>query len=131
MKCIKCDTDNKLKERTANSGHCKSCKHRITFDPKAAGGVDFTDRFFANTIAAISVNDTLFFTPRQFFYFFNARKQRVKDLLVLVGCGAVSFGVIFLIVAIKSSTPLVFIFALVGLVAGVMLLIQQVRKRLR
>ena len=131
MKCIKCNTDNKLKERTANSGRCKSCNHPITFDPKASGGVGFTDRFFANAIAGVSVNDTLFFTPRQFFYFFNARKQKARDPLIGVGCGALAAGVIFFLIAAKSSVPFLFIIALFGIAAGVLLLIPQVRKRLR
>ena len=35
--------------------------------------VTFTDQFFAKAIADISVNNTLFFTPKQFLYFFNKR----------------------------------------------------------
>lgn len=72
MKCIKCQTDNKLKERKENNGKCKSCQHPFTFDPKT--GDAFTDPFFAKTLSSVSVNDSLYFTPRQFYYFFNARK---------------------------------------------------------
>jgi hypothetical protein len=131
VKCIKCGTDNKLKERTANKGHCKSCNHPVTFDPKAGAGVDFTDRFFANTIAAISVNDTLFFTPKQFHYFFNARTQKAKDPLGKVGCGILGFGIIIMIAAIGSASTIMVFVALMMLAAGVLLLIPRVRRRLR
>ena len=131
MKCIKCDADNKLKERTANRGRCKSCKHPFTFDPKAGDGADFTDKFFAGALAGVSVNDSLFFTRKQFFYFFNARKKSKVDNLVRAGCGALVLGVILFIVALNSSVPLVFVIALAALAAGVLLFIPKVRKRLR
>ena len=84
MKCIKCKNDNNLKDRKASNGKCKSCGHRFTFDPKV--GSQFTDTFFANTLNAISVNNTLYFTPRQFYYFFNVRKY--KPNFNGYGCGA-------------------------------------------
>ncbi|HEX4948664.1 MAG TPA: hypothetical protein VFZ34_18455, partial [Blastocatellia bacterium] len=72
MKCVKCQTDNKLKERQENKGKCKRCKHPFTFDPKL--GDRFTDPFFAKTLAAVSANNSLYFTPRQLYYLFHARK---------------------------------------------------------
>ncbi len=72
MKCVKCQTDNKLKERKDNKGKCKSCQHEFTFDPKLSDS--FTDPFFAKTLSSLSVNHSLYFTPRQLYYFFNARK---------------------------------------------------------
>ena len=50
MKCIKCDTDNKLKERQGNGGLCKNCNHSFAFDPKTMAGVTFTDKFFSQTL---------------------------------------------------------------------------------
>ena len=35
MKCIRCDTDNNLKDRTANVGRCKACSHSFAFEPTA------------------------------------------------------------------------------------------------
>jgi hypothetical protein len=131
VKCIKCNTDNKLKERTANAGKCKSCKHKISFDPKAQGTVNFTDRFFANTISAISVNDTLFFTPGQFYYFFNSRREKTQDPLIGTGCAVLVIGIVLFIAAISSGSPIVFLLALAALAAGVLLLIPRVRKRIR
>jgi len=73
MKCINCQTDNKLKERTANGGRCKQCNHRFVFEPTAMTGIKVTDPMFAKAIANISVNDTLFFTPKQLFYLLDKR----------------------------------------------------------
>lgn len=73
MKCIRCGTDNNLKDRTANSGGCSKCSHAFVFEPTSMKDVKFTDSFFAKAIADISVNNTLFFTPKQFLYFLDKR----------------------------------------------------------
>ncbi|MEG4630394.1 hypothetical protein QUB56_12375 [Microcoleus sp. AR_TQ3_B6] len=75
MKCIKCQTDNKLKDRRANGGRCLRCNHQFAFEPTAMTGVKITDPMFAKAIADISVNDTLFFTPRQLFYLLDQRSR--------------------------------------------------------
>ena len=75
MKCINCLTDNNLKDRTANSGRCKQCNHRFAFEPTTMTGVKITDPMFARAIADISVNDTLFFTPKQLFYLLDKRSR--------------------------------------------------------
>jgi len=76
MKCIKCQTDNKLKERTANSGRCKQCNHKFVFRPTYIPTIGLlTDPMFAKAIADISVNDTLFFTPKQLFYLLDKRSR--------------------------------------------------------
>ncbi|MGL5034912.1 MAG: hypothetical protein ACRC6M_14045, partial [Microcystaceae cyanobacterium] len=73
MKCIQCDTDNNLQDRTANSGRCSKCQHPFVFEPTSMKDVKFTDPFFAKAIADISVNNTLFFTPKQLLYFLDKR----------------------------------------------------------
>ena len=81
MKCINCQADNKLKERTANRGRCRRCKHQFTFEPTSMTGVKITDPMFAKAIADISVNDTLFFTPKQLFYLLDKRsKPKIDDM---------------------------------------------------
>jgi xanthosine utilization system XapX-like protein len=75
MKCINCQTDNNLKDRTANSGRCLRCNHQFAFEPTAMTGVKITDPMFAKAIADISVNDTLFFTPKQLFYLLEKRSR--------------------------------------------------------
>lgn len=74
MKCIKCNTDNKFKERTANKGKCKNCGHQFVFEPKQVAsqvGFKFTDKFFADLISKISGENNLFFTEKQFLYLFD------------------------------------------------------------
>jgi len=75
MKCINCQTDNNLKARTANRGRCLRCNHQFAFEPTAMTGVKITDPMFAKAIADISVNDTLFFTPKQLFYLLDKRSR--------------------------------------------------------
>ena len=83
MKCIRCNTDNKLKDRTANAGRCLNCNHAFVFEPTSMKDVNFTDPFFAKAIADISVNNTLFFTPKQFLYFLDKRlKNKVLPNLL-------------------------------------------------
>lgn len=78
MKCIKCGTDNNLRDRRVNSSCCKRCNHRFVFESTTINGVKITDVMFAKAIADISVNDTLFFTSQQLCYFFGKRfKQTI------------------------------------------------------
>lgn len=104
MKCIRCDTDNNLKDRKASNGCCKKCRHQFAFDPKIMPGVEFTDKFFQQTLATLSVNNSLYFTPRQFYYFFNQRRNaRRVDPLKFLGC-----------FAIFVAVPLAFLFLFAG-----------------
>jgi DNA-directed RNA polymerase subunit RPC12/RpoP len=73
VKCIRCGTDNNLKDRTANMGRCKSCNHQFVFEPTAMTEARLTDPFFAKLITNISANNTLFFTPRQLYYLLDKR----------------------------------------------------------
>jgi len=87
MECIKCGTENKLKDRTTWGGRCscKKCNHQFAFEPTAMTGVKITDPMFAKAIADISVNDTLFFTPKQLFYLLDKRsRQKIYDGLLTV-----------------------------------------------
>ncbi|MCC3406351.1 MAG: hypothetical protein JGK17_12325 [Microcoleus sp. PH2017_10_PVI_O_A] len=81
MKCIKCQTDNKLKERRANSYRCKKCSHQFAFEPTLMTNLKITDPMFAKAIADVSVNHTLFFTPRQLFYFLDQRSRTQNENL--------------------------------------------------
>ncbi|MEG5137611.1 MULTISPECIES: hypothetical protein [unclassified Microcoleus] len=126
MKCIKCQTDNKLKERTANGGRCKKCNHKFAFEPTAMTGIKVTDPMFAKAIADVSVNDTLFFTPRQLFYFLDQRSRvQNENLLGLVyqcmfynfWCGF--FGVMFLLFHGMTNEFICAMFALNSLLLAV------------
>jgi hypothetical protein len=86
MKCINCGTNSNLKDRQANQGRCKSCHRAFIFEPTTmtALGFNFTDSFFANTLATVSVNGTLFFTPKQLTYLLD-RKLKNKMNSVIGG----------------------------------------------
>jgi DNA-directed RNA polymerase subunit RPC12/RpoP len=121
MKCIRCGTENNLKDRTANQGRCKNCNHPFVFEPTAMDSkVRFTDPFFTKVLSDISVNNTLHFTPKQLFYLLEKRLTRKKNAANAggtVGCGfilifigfflvqsgigwaAIIIGVLFLVVA--------------------------------
>lgn len=136
MRCSKCDADNKLKERQENSGRCKSCHHPFAFDPKLTPGVDFTDKFFRQSLATLSANGSLFFTPRQLYYFFNRRlnakrtdPSKVAGCLLVVGAAVLSF---FLLVAWPAFSFLWLIPLLFAAAFGVALLASPgLRRRLR
>jgi hypothetical protein len=113
VKCIKCDSENNLKERKASNGRCKGCGHEFAFDPKVMSGVDFTDRFFQHMLAHLSVNDTLFFTPRQLYYSFNHRRNARKKHPLQVAGGCALFAVIGLSIAAYVTVG----FSVVGFVA--------------
>lgn len=76
MKCIQCQTDNNLKDRTANQGRCKNCRHPFVFEPTTMGKPKFTDPFFAKAISDLSVNGSLYFTPQQLYYLIDKRLKR-------------------------------------------------------
>ncbi len=105
MKCVKCDTDNKLKDRKENNGRCKKCRHPFAFDPKITPGVDFTDKFFQGTLASLSVNDSLFFTPRQLYYFFNQRRnnKQIDEMKGAGGCAVFVAVLLTIIIPIASG----------------------------
>ena len=81
MKCVQCNTDNSLSDRTTHSGRCKQCNHPFVFEPTTSHafreGTDkkiaFTDPFFKKAIEDISSQNMLFFTLKQFLYFIDER----------------------------------------------------------
>ncbi|MDY7006551.1 MAG: hypothetical protein SWX82_22190 [Cyanobacteriota bacterium] len=78
MKCVICGMNSNLKERTKAGGRCRSCHHRFVFDPQA--GSKFTDIFFNNSIQTISSENTLFFTPKQLWYFLEKRLRKKVNI---------------------------------------------------
>jgi hypothetical protein len=110
MKCINCGTDNNLRERQANQGSCKSCHQAFVFEPTTmtAFGVTFTDSLFANLLATISVNGTLFFTSKQFAYMFD-RKYKKK---LWFGSGSLPFTLFFILFIFIPILGVVFAFYL-------------------
>jgi len=84
MKCINCQTDNNLQDRTGNQGRCKICARPFAFEPTAMGEVKFTDGFFQKVIHDISINNTLFFTPKQLLYFLEKKIKRKNDISIII-----------------------------------------------
>jgi hypothetical protein len=130
VKCIKCQTDNKLKERTANGGKCKSCGHPFVFDPKAESGtkMDFTDPFFLSVVKVATAQDTLQVTERQLFYAFCERYAKRKNPLASFGCFTLVLCALTIILSFKFSAWL-FIFAFLLSFVGGLLLIPSVSRR--
>ncbi len=85
MKCIQCQLDNNLKDRTANFGRCLSCKHQFVFEPTALTTIKITDPMFKRTLDELSANNTLFFTEKQLTYFLDKRLRRSP--IGGLGCG--------------------------------------------
>jgi hypothetical protein len=116
VKCIRCGTDNNLKDRTANMGRCSSCNHPFAFEPTAMSeNTKLTDPFFAKVITDLSANNTLFFTPRQFYYLLDKRlRSRLSKTDIMtnpvggIGCGI--FLVVFLTIFIHGMFGLPFEF---------------------
>ncbi|MEG4009429.1 hypothetical protein QUA41_26115 [Microcoleus sp. Pol11C1] len=87
MKCVQCQTDNILSDRTTNSGRCKQCNHPFVFEPTTVTDkkLAFTDPFFKNVIEKISSQNMLFFTHKQFLYFIDQKlKSRVPQTTWIV-----------------------------------------------
>ena len=97
MKCVRCQTNNNLRERIKAGGRCKYCGHPFVFDPKA--GSKFTDIFFSKSLKDISLSseNTLFFTPKQLWYFIEKRLGSKK---------------------IDFNTPVIFLFSIILLLIG-------------
>jgi hypothetical protein len=69
MKCIRCQTNNTFKDRNAYHGKCRLCRHPFVFGPAISNlPRGMTDQLFAKSIAALSVNQTLYFTDEQMLY---------------------------------------------------------------
>lgn len=97
MKCIQCGTDNKLRDRTVNQGRCKTCNHQFAFEPNSMRKLQFTDPAFAKAITDISANNTLFFTRKQFFYFWD---RRLKNRFLKFGF---SWLFVYILIAIFTA----------------------------
>jgi hypothetical protein len=116
MKCIQCNFDNNLKDRTANHGRCKYCKHPFAFEPTSMEAkIRFTDGFFAKALADISANGTLYFTREQLLYLLQKRLVR-KARFARAGCVSS---------LILGSTFALIIKFLPGLVASLVALLVQ------
>lgn len=102
MKCVRCGIDNTLKDRTGHYGACKSCQHPFVFEPTKMGTTKITDPMFAKLLSDLSVNHTLFFTPKQLLYFLDGRLRR-KAAINRKSTWIISYLVISLILIVISN----------------------------
>ena len=109
MKCLICETENNLKARTETGGRCKNCNHRFVFDPQA--GSKFTDKFFSNSIKTISSENTLFFTPKQFWYLL---ERRLLPQAIPIGY----LGLLSMIIILQFNIFLGLYFYILGWIKG-------------
>jgi hypothetical protein len=127
MKCIQCDADNNLKDRTDNQGRCKNCNHPFAFEPTTMDAkIRFTDGFFAKALADISANDTLYFTPKQLLYLLEKRLGRK----VAIGEGVSRIIPGIFLVAVGFFTA-VFGIGLLVIPIGLWLIISGLRRQMR
>jgi hypothetical protein len=86
MKCINCDADNDLQDRTNNAGRCKQCNHPFAFEPSTETNqqLKFTDKFFEKAINDLSVTGSLYFTPKQLHYFLDRRLNKEINSISIV-----------------------------------------------
>src|SRR5213083_1362096 len=98
-------------------------------------GVDFTDKFFQQTIQNLSVNNSLFFTPVQFYFFFNHRRNAKKPNPLKLGGGCVLAGALALNVVLYAATGFSLVWfiplLLVATLALALLVSPDLRRRLR
>jgi hypothetical protein len=65
VKCIHCETNSTLKDRSG--GSCPKCGHKFAFEP-TTDPLRITDPLFFGAIQAVSAKGELFFTERQLYW---------------------------------------------------------------
>ncbi|WP_333098419.1 hypothetical protein [Microcoleus sp. Pol12A6] len=124
MKCVQCNTDNILSDRTRNSGRCKQCNHPFVFEPTTVTDkkLAFTDPFFKKAIENISSQNMLFFTHKQFWYFIDQKlKSRAPEtswffLYFFYGLFMGIFGINWASAIFSSQLAVIIPFALYNLI---------------
>jgi hypothetical protein len=98
-------------------------------------GVDFTDKFFQQTIQKLSANNSLFFSSRQLYYCFNERRdsKKVDQLKAAAGCSIATAVVLSIIIAVGWGLPMlsVVLLLLVIPISIAVLVSASLRKKLR
>ena len=83
MKCINCGTNNNYQDRQDKK--CKNCGHEFVFEPKGMNP-KITDGLFAKIITDISLNNTIFYSQKQFDYYFDkiAKNRKSKSVIAVL-----------------------------------------------
>jgi hypothetical protein len=86
MKCINCQAENNLRDRTNNYGRCQLCNHPFCFEPTDAINNKYriTDGFFQKLLLDISAENRIAYTDRQLHYYLD-RKIKKKTSSSLWG----------------------------------------------
>ncbi|MFZ4638904.1 MAG: hypothetical protein ACOYMP_00675 [Nodosilinea sp.] len=102
------------------------------FEPTSMRGIRLTDPFFAKALSDLSANNTLYFTPKQLFYFLEKRlskKGRVTtgNTMLRCGCFLVFFG--FFLAAVGMGWLVIGIGVVLMLMSGLQSKFQPKRPR--
>lgn len=128
MRCIKCGTDNRLNRYNQNHLNCLKCGHSFVFTPKRYARNKITDQLFANAIAQISANNTLYFTADQLAYFIARKfisyfKPRITEYrkininqLNFIDCLLISYRLLFLYSILNVVIKFIIAITISGLV---------------
>ncbi|MFN0122925.1 MAG: hypothetical protein ACKV2V_20690, partial [Blastocatellia bacterium] len=92
-------------------------------------------QFYKNALDAVSANDSLHFTPRQFYYLLNERRAKAKDPLKKLGAVMLGIGgflsIPLFITAIKTGLAWPLLLSMLTAIAGGVLLASPARRWLR
>ena len=106
MKCIRCNHDSKLKQRTNKI--CPGCKKQFAFEPRTGDPV--TDALFKNAIDAVSGEGRIRWGVEHLYYEVCRRKRKVglgPNGLIGLGIIIVIAGFFFAVVAKLGAAPVV------------------------
>ncbi len=83
MKCIRCGTNNNYQDRQDKK--CKKCGHKFVFEPKTMTP-KITDALFAKILNDISFKNTIFYSQKQFDYYFDkiAKNRKSKSVIAVL-----------------------------------------------
>lgn len=112
MKCPECGHDQKVKYGLK----CGGCRYRFTFNPKESKTKGLTDGKFSGCIDAASQNGTSYFTRNQFYAIYARRMS--GSPLKQIGCG-----VVLLVGAVGFALAMLWPFAMVATIVGVIVVI--------
>ena len=113
MKCLRCGTDSKYKDRTNRT--CPKCHAKFVFEPK--DGDPVTDMLFQNAVKAVSGDGKVRWGVENLYYEVCRRKRPKKaPRLAVFGCLAVIVFIATLILTLAKPPGVLYGFAFVATV---------------
>ncbi len=114
MKCLRCGTDSKYKDRTNKT--CPKCRAKFVFEPK--DGDPVTDMLFQNAIRAVNGDGKVRWGVENLYYEVCRRKRPKKAPKFLVfGCLGVAVLLGSLLVLLSKPPGVLFVFALIAAIS--------------